>query len=132
MVPSTGGIAQFTHSRSVTAGSSVAVSVRFDQADDILKILTVFDRAGAIGPASLPGKAALAELFRDLAFRPAPSTVAGAAQRAVGRKVEIAGPVNAKRRVFREASGLLALARCETLNFGRSGVSRATRMAPAH
>jgi hypothetical protein len=70
IVLSTSGIAQFTHSGPVTAGSTVDVAVRFDQVDDILKSLTVFDRAGAIGPVSMPGQAPLAELFRDLPFGP--------------------------------------------------------------
>jgi hypothetical protein len=70
VVLSTSGVAQFTHSGPVAAGSTVEVAVRLDQVDDILKSLVVFDKAGAIGPVSLPGKAPLAELFRDLPFGP--------------------------------------------------------------
>ena len=34
----------------------------------MLKSLTVFDSAGAIGAVSLPGKTPLVEIFRDLPF----------------------------------------------------------------
>jgi hypothetical protein len=102
VVLSTSGIAQFTHSGPVTAGSTVEVAVRFDQVDDILKSLTVFDKAGAIGPVSLPGQAPLAELFRDLPFGPDALDSSRALLNAlVGSEVEIAGLVNAKGRVFR-------------------------------
>jgi hypothetical protein len=102
VVLSTSGLAQFTHSGPVTAGSSVELAVRLDQVDDILKSLTVFDREGAIGAVSLPGKAPLVELFRDLPFGPealdSPRALLNAL---VGSEVEIAGQVTAKGRVFR-------------------------------
>lgn len=96
------GLAQFTHAGSVSAGSSIDLPVRLDQVDDLLKSLTVFDREGGIGTVSLPGKAPLQELFRDLPFGPealgSPSALLNAL---VGSEIEIAGPVNAKGRVFR-------------------------------
>jgi hypothetical protein len=102
VVLSTAGIAQFTHSGPVTAGATVDVAVRSDQVDDILKSLTVFDKAGAIGPVSLPSQAPLAELFRDLPFGPDALDSSQALLNAlVGSEVEIAGPVIAKGRVFR-------------------------------
>ena len=62
------------------------------------KSLTVFDRQGAIGAVSLPGKAPLAELFRDLPFGPdalkSPTALLNAL---VGSEVEIAGKVTAQR-----------------------------------
>src|SRR5579863_5385650 len=101
VVLSTSGLAQFTHSGLVSAGSTVDLAVRLDQVDDILKSLTVFDKEGAIGAVSLPGKAPLAELFRDLPFGPdaldSPRALLNAL---VGSEVEIAGQVNAKGRVF--------------------------------
>jgi hypothetical protein len=110
VVLSTSGIAQFTHSGPVTAGSDVDVAVRFDQVDDILKSLTVFDKAGSIGPISLPGQAPLAELFRDLPFGPDALDSSRALLNAlVGSEVEIAGPVNAKGRVFRVEDQAVAL-----------------------
>ena len=46
VVLSTSGLAQFTHSGSVTAGAVIELPVRLDQVDDVLKSLTVFDSAG--------------------------------------------------------------------------------------
>jgi hypothetical protein len=96
------GLAQFTHAGPVSAGSNIDLPVRLDQVDDLLKSLTVFDREGGIGAVSLPGKAPLQELFRDLPFGPealgSPSALLNAL---VGSEIEIAGPVNAKGRVFR-------------------------------
>lgn len=96
------GLAQFTHSGPVSGGTSVDLAVRLDQVDDLLKSLTVFDRAGGIGAVSLPGKAPLEELFRDLPFGPdalnSPSALLNAL---VGSEVEIGGQVSAKGRVFR-------------------------------
>ena len=96
------GLAQFTHAGPVGGGSSVDLSVRLDQVDDLLKSLTVFDRAGGIGAVSLPGKAPLAELFRDLPFGPdALSSPSALLNALVGSEVEIGGEVSAKGRVFR-------------------------------
>jgi hypothetical protein len=101
VVLSTSGLAQFTHSGSVSAGSTVDLAVRLDQVDDILKSLTVFDRAGAIGAVSLPGKAPLAELFRDLPFGPGALDSPRALLNAlIGSEVEIVGQVTAKGRIF--------------------------------
>jgi hypothetical protein len=96
------GLAQFTHSGPVAGGTSIDLAVRLDQVDDLLKSLTVFDRAGGIGAVSLPGKAPLTELFRDLPFGPealnSPSALLNAL---VGSEIEIGGQVAAKGRVFR-------------------------------
>ena len=96
------GLAQFTHAGPVSAGASIDLPVRLDQVDDLLKSLTVFDREGGIGAVSLPGKAPLQELFRELPFGPealgSPSALLNAL---VGSEIEIAGPVSAKGRVFR-------------------------------
>jgi hypothetical protein len=110
IVISNAGLAQFTHSGTITGGSSVELSVRLDQVDDILKSLTVFDEQGAVGAISLPGKKPLAELFRDLPFGPdalaSPTKLLNAL---VGAEVEIAGNVDAKGRIFRVDSEKVAL-----------------------
>jgi hypothetical protein len=102
VVLSTSGLAQFTHSGPIVGGSTIDLAVRLDQVDDILKSLIVFDKEGAVGAVSLPGKAPLAELFRDLPFGPdalnSPTALLNAL---VGSEVEIAGQVTAKGRVFR-------------------------------
>lgn len=96
------GLAQFTHAGPVAGGSNVDLAVRLDQVDDLLKSLTVFNRAGGIGAVSLPGKAPLQELFRDLPFGPealgSPSALLNAL---VGSEVQITGQVSATGRVFR-------------------------------
>lgn len=102
VVLSSSGLAQFTRSGTVAPGSTIELAVRLDQVDDILKSLTVFDEDGAIGTVSLPGKAPLAELFRDLPFGPeafeSPTELLNAL---VGAEVEIGGRVAAKGRIFR-------------------------------
>lgn len=102
VVLSTAGLAQFTHSGGVTAGTVVELSVRLDQVDDVLKSLTVFDSAGAIGEVSLPGKTPLTELFRDLPFsQQALDSQSALLNALVGAEVEIEGTVSAKGRIFR-------------------------------
>jgi hypothetical protein len=110
VVLSSSGLAQFTHTGTVMGGASIDLSVRLDQVDDILKSLTVFDEAGAVGAVSLPGKAPLAELFRDLPFGPealdSPTALLNAL---VGTEVEITGRVGAKGRIFRVETEDVAL-----------------------
>src|SRR5262245_20137364 len=97
VVISTAGLAQFTHNGEAGPGSSVELTVRLDQVDDLLKSLTIFDRDGAIGAVSLPGKTPLAELFRDLPFGAealvSPSALLNAL---IGAEVEIEGQVTAR------------------------------------
>jgi len=101
VVLSTAGLAQFTHAGPATAGDTIDLQVRFDQVDDILKSLTVFDALGAAGTMSLPGRQPLEELFRDLPFDrsalDSPTTLLSAL---AGSEIEITGPVNARGRVF--------------------------------
>lgn len=102
VVLSTAGLAQFTHSGEVTPGTTVDLSVRLDQVDDLLKSLTIFDKEGSIGAVSLPGKAPLAELFRDLPFGPDALTSPSALLNALtGAEIEIEGAITAKGRIFR-------------------------------
>ncbi len=102
VVLSTSGLAQFTHSGGLTAGAVVELPVRLDQVDDVLKSLTVFDSAGAIGAVSLPGKTPLVEIFRDLPFsQQALESQSALLNALVGAEVEIEGNVVATGRVFR-------------------------------
>lgn len=102
VVLSSAGLAQFTHEGDAAAGSAVTLPVRLDQVDDVLKSLTVFDAAGAVGPISLPGREPLDELFRDLPFdRDALASPTELLNALVGSEVEISGPVAARGRVFR-------------------------------
>ncbi|NLH79663.1 MAG: DUF4139 domain-containing protein [Phyllobacteriaceae bacterium] len=102
VVLSSAGLAQFTHEGEATAGSAITLPVRLDQVDDVLKSLTVFDTAGAVGPVSLPGREPLDELFRDLPFdRDALASPTELLNALVGSEVEISGPVAARGRIFR-------------------------------
>ncbi len=102
VVLSTSGLAQFTHSGTVAGAAAVELPVRIDQVDDVLKSLTVFDSAGAIGAVSLPGKTPLVEIFRDLPFsQQALESQSALLNALVGAEVEIEGVVNATGRVFR-------------------------------
>jgi len=110
VVLSNSGLAQFTRAGTVSGSASIDLAVRLDQVDDILKSLTVFDEGGAAGAVSLPGKAPLAELFRDLPFGPDALTSPTALLNAlVGSEIEIAGNVGAKGRIFRVESEDVAL-----------------------
>lgn len=102
VVLSTAGLAQFTHTGEVAPGASVELSVRLDQVDDMLKSLTIFDEGNAIGAVSLPGRAPLAELFRDLPFGPdALGSLPALLNALTGSEIEIEGSVSAKGRLLR-------------------------------
>ncbi len=102
VVLSTAGLAQFTHSGDVAAGTTVDLPVRLDQVDDLLKSLTIFDQEGAIGAVSLPGQAPLAELFRDLPFsEEALESLPALLNALVGSEIEIEGPLIARGRLLR-------------------------------
>jgi hypothetical protein len=110
VVLSTAGLAQFTHTGKVTPGSTVDLTVRLDQVDDLLKSLTIFDQAGAIGAVSLPGKAPLAELFRDLPFGPeALNSLPELLNAMVGSEISIDGAVNAEGRLLRVVEKVVTL-----------------------
>lgn len=110
VVLSTAGLAQFTHSGEVEPGTSIDLSVRLDQVDDMLKSLTVFDEESAIGGVSLPGRAPLAELFRDLPFGPdALSSMPALLNTLIGSEVEIDGERSAKGRLLKVAAETVQL-----------------------
>lgn len=128
VILSNSGLAQFTHAGPVTGNSTIELPVRLDHVDDILKSLTVFDRAGAVGTVSLPGKTPLPELFRDLPFGPeALASSPDLLNALIGSEVEISGPVNAKGRVFRVVREQVNLPN----NGGTTTRNRLTLMTPA-
>ena len=102
VILSNSGLAQFIHAGPVTGDTVIQLPVRLDQVDDLLKSLTVFDKEGAVGAASLPGQTPLPELFRDLPFGPdALNSSADLLNALIGSEVEITGQVSARGRVFR-------------------------------
>ncbi len=65
---SSGGVGYFEHEAKVTGYAELTLDVRLDQVDDVLKSLLAIDERGRLGQASLPGRAPLSEIFRDLPF----------------------------------------------------------------
>ena len=68
VILSTGGLAHFEHVASVDGNEIWQMPIRFNQVDDVLKSLVVFDKEGHIGSVTLPGRQPLAQIFRDLPF----------------------------------------------------------------
>lgn len=68
VILSTSGLANFEHRAKVDGNAKLEFPVRFEQVDDILKSLIVFDKSGRLGGVTLPGKQPLAQVFKDLPF----------------------------------------------------------------
>jgi hypothetical protein len=65
---STGGVGYFEHEAVIEGDAELELDVRLDQVDDVLKSIVVYDDQGGVGSVSLPGRAPLAQVFRDLPF----------------------------------------------------------------
>jgi hypothetical protein len=93
VILSTSGLANFEHRAHVANNAKLEFPVRFEQVDDILKSLIVFDKQGRIGGVTLPGKQPLAQVFKDLPFTQEqlnnPMTLLNAYQ---GAQVSLTGP----------------------------------------
>ena len=68
VILSTSGLANFEHRTHVSGNTKVEFPVRFEQVDDILKSLVVFDKTGRLGGVTLPGRQPLTQVFKDLPF----------------------------------------------------------------
>ncbi|KYF48745.1 hypothetical protein BE08_24065 [Sorangium cellulosum] len=68
VVLSTGGVGYFEHEARVRGDAELALEVRLDQVDDVLKSIVVYDDRGAAGKITLAGKEPLRDLFRELPF----------------------------------------------------------------
>ncbi len=102
VILSTSGIANFEHEGDITDDAKVLLSVQFDQVDDLLKSLMVFDNSGQLGGISLPGRTPLSQIFRELPFSQheisSPVALLNALQGAV---VTVAGPTQISGRIIR-------------------------------
>ncbi|APR87567.1 hypothetical protein A7982_12916 [Minicystis rosea] len=67
---SSGGVGYFEYEAKISGNADLPLTVRFDQVDDVLKSVVVYDDQGGAGNVTLPGKATLDEAFRDLPFDP--------------------------------------------------------------
>ncbi|HYD32491.1 MAG TPA: DUF4139 domain-containing protein [Azospirillaceae bacterium] len=65
---STGGVGYFEYEARVTGDTRLALDIRRDQVDDVLKSIVVYDDRGGVGEISLPSEEPLREAFRDLPF----------------------------------------------------------------
>ena len=91
---STGGVGYFEYEAVVEGAAVLELDVRLDQVDDVLKSIVVYDDQGGVGAVSLPGRAPLEQVFRDLPFGPAAlespvallNALQGAEVRAVGAR----------------------------------------------
>ncbi len=112
VILSTSGLANFEHRAHVSGNAQLEFPVRYEQVDDILKSLIVFDKNGRIGAVTLPGKQPLAQVFKDLPFTQEqlnnPMTLLNAYQ---GAEVAVEGP-------SLKASGKLIQVLPETEEFG--------------
>lgn len=101
VVLSAGGVGYFEYQAEVDGPASLALDVPLEQVDDVLKSVVVFDTAGNVGSAQLPGREPLGHLFRDLPFGPealaAPEALLAALQ---GAEVELAGARTLRGRVI--------------------------------
>lgn len=110
VILSTSGIAHFTHEGKVTDDARISLAVQFDQVDDLLKSLMVFDNSGRSGSVSLPGRAPLNQLFRDLPFTQSeinsPIALLNALQ---GADVTVTGPTQISGKIIRLVPETVAL-----------------------
>ena len=90
---SSGGIGYFEHEAEIDGNAELKLNVRFDQVDDVLKSLVVYDDKGGIGGVSLPGRDALAEAFRGLPFnQDALGSLANLVRALQGAEITVSGP----------------------------------------
>ncbi|MEO1106085.1 MAG: hypothetical protein AAFW98_20520, partial [Pseudomonadota bacterium] len=105
-----GGVGYFEYEATVDGDQTLQFDVRLDQVDDVLKSLVVFDGAGGVGSVSLPGRAGLADLFRDLPFDGSALQSPATLLRALtGSEVTIEGPSRVSGRILSVVPEVLQL-----------------------
>ncbi|HUH84561.1 MAG TPA: DUF4139 domain-containing protein [Stellaceae bacterium] len=65
---SAGGVAYVEREAEVEGDAELSLDVPLDQVDDVLKSIVVYDSAGGVGSAHLPGREPVAQIFSDLPF----------------------------------------------------------------
>lgn len=97
---STGGVGYFEYQTEVSGDAQIALPVRMDQVDDVLKSIVVFDDKGGTGFVQLPSRAPLSDIFRGLPFGPgALRSNADLIEALKGSEVSVSGPVNVGGRI---------------------------------
>ncbi|MHA1153931.1 MAG: hypothetical protein ACTSQ7_14940 [Alphaproteobacteria bacterium] len=107
---SSGGVGYFEYTAEIEGDAELALRVRLDQVDDVLKSIVVYDDAGVVGQVRLPGREPLAQAFRDLPFGPAalesPAALFNALQ---GARLRASGDANLEGRILRARAETVVL-----------------------
>ena len=107
---SSGGVGYFEYAAEIEGDAVLALRVRLDQVDDVLKSIVVYDDAGRVGQVRLPGREPLAQAFRDLPFGPealeSPAALLNALQ---GAAVRASGDANLEGRILRAVAETVVL-----------------------
>lgn len=97
---STGGVGYFEYQTQVSGDAQIALPVRMDQVDDVLKSIVVFDDKGGTGFVQLPSRAPLSDIFRGLPFGPdALNSNVALIQALKGSQVSVNGPARLEGRI---------------------------------
>ncbi len=111
---STGGVGYFELEATVEGDAELALPVRLDQVDDVLKSIVVYDDKGGVGSIQLPGREPLSEVFRDLPFDQDALDSAEALLNALrGAELSVGGP--------RQVSGRILKVEPETIRLPNDG-----------
>lgn len=101
VILSTGGVGYFEHEATVDGNVQLPLTVRFDQVDDVLKSLVIYDERGGVGTISLAGQEPLREVARELPFKLDALDSAAALLRALpGAEIKAGGPHPVEGRVL--------------------------------
>ncbi|MGH6720161.1 MAG: hypothetical protein ACREER_12675, partial [Alphaproteobacteria bacterium] len=110
VVLSTGGVGYFEFRATVEGDATLALDVPLAQVDDVLKSIVVFDAAGNVGHADLPGREPLEHALRDMPFgRDALGSPAALLAALQGAEVELAGSRTLLGRVMSVVAETVAL-----------------------
>lgn len=97
---SSGGVAYYEFEAPVTGEAAFTLPVRFDQVDDVLKSIVVYDNLGGDGTVQLPSRAPLTDIFRGLPFGPSALDSGPALITALkGAEVQVSGPERIEGRI---------------------------------
>ncbi len=129
VVLSQGGVGYFEYEAEVTGNAELALPVRLDQVDDVLKSIVVFDDRGNVGGVRLPGQEPLSQAFRDFTFsREALESPVGLLNALQGAEVNVAGATPMSGRIVRaiaeqtQAGGERTITRHRVTLMGAAGL----------
>ncbi len=107
---SSGGVGYFEYAAEIEGDAELALRVRLDQVDDVLKSIVVYDDAGGVGQVRLPGREPLAQAFRDMPFGPAAlESTASLLNALQGARLRASGDANLEGRILRARAETVVL-----------------------